>query len=324
MGLLIDGAWTDQWYDTQESKGAFERQPSQFQQWVRADGSTPFSPEPNRYHLYVSLACPWAHRTLIFRRLKGLEDVLSVSVVHPLMGEKGWEFREGPGCTTDPLYDTTHLHQLYTRADPRCTTRVTVPILWDKQTHTLVNNESANIIRMLNTEFNALTDVPDDYFPPHLREAIDAINARVYHGLNNGVYRAGFATTQATYDQAVHLVFETLDHLESLLKQKRYLTGDQITEADWRLFPTLIRFDAVYHGHFKCNRRLLREYTHLWNYTLELAQVPGIEETINLDHIVAHYYGSHPTINPSGIVPIGSDLKTGQRHNRADLFSESS
>ena len=308
MGLLISGQWHDKWYETEATGGSFERGASSFREWVRRDGITRFSPKPGRYHLYVSLACPWAHRTLLLRSLKGLEDVIPVSVVHPHMGAFGWEFRAGSGSTGEPLYGLQFLHQLYTKADPHFTGRVTVPILWDTEHETIVNNESSEIVRMLNCEWSDFTQGTTDYYPPQLREAIDAANELVYHGLNNGVYQAGFATTQEAYNEAVSLVCSTLDTLEATLSRSPFLTGSSITEADWRLFPTLVRFDAVYHGHFKCNRRKLIEYPSLCRYTRTLAQIPGVLSTLNMDHITAHYYGSHPTINPTAIVPIGPDL----------------
>jgi len=311
MGLLIDGQWHNKWYDTKATMGRFVRQDSAFRNWITADGSPGpcgrggFKAEPGRYHLYVSLACPWAHRTLIFRALKGLEEAISVSVVHWLMGENGWEFKEGPGCTADSLFGARYLHEIYTKADPSYSGRVTVPVLWDKQSGTIVSNESSEIVRMFNSAFNPVGATPDDYYPLQLRADIDRINERVYSTVNNGVYRAGFATSQAAYAEAYEALFETLDWLESMLAAQRYLLGGETTEADWRLFTTLLRFDPVYHGHFKCNRNRLIDLPNLWDYTRDLYQKPGIAETVNLKHIKRHYYESHITINPTGIVPAG-------------------
>lgn len=303
MGLLRDGVWHDEWYDTKATGGRFVRQDSQFRRWVTPDGSSGFPPEPGRYHLYVSLACPWAHRTLIFRRLKGLEDAVTVSVVEPLMLENGWEFAPGG----DPVNGAEHLWQVYVKAEPRYTGRVTVPVLWDRETGTIVNNESADIIRMFNHGFGALARGPD-FYPQALRPEIDAINAFVYERVNNGVYRAGFATTQDAYDEAFDALFGALDELEARLSGQPYLVGDVLTEADWRLFTTLIRFDPVYVGHFKCNRRRIADYPELWDHTRHLYQMPGVAETVNFDHIKRHYYGSHRTINPTGIVPKGPEM----------------
>jgi len=300
MGLLIDGIWHDQWYDTKSTGGRFQRQDSAFRAWVSADGTTPHPAEAGRYHLYVSLACPWAHRTLIMRALKGLTDTIPVSVVEPLMLENGWELAEG----ADPIHGARFLHQVYTAAKPDYTGRVTVPVLWDRVTGTIVSNESAEIIRMFNSGFGDLASGPD-FYPESLRPEIDTINDWVYDTLNNGVYKAGFATTQAAYEEAVAPLFETLDALDSRLGRSRYLVGDTLTEADWRTFTTLIRFDAVYHGHFKCNLKRIADYPNLSGYVRELYQVPGVSGTVNLDHIKTHYYGSHRTINPSGIVPAG-------------------
>ena len=319
MGLLVEGQWQDKWYDTRKSGGRFQRQDSAFRSWVTADGSSGFKAEPGRYHLYVSLACPWAHRTLIVRALKRLEDAISVSVVHWHMGENGWEFREGPGATGDALHGARYLHEIYTRAKPDYTGRVTVPVLWDKQTGTIVNNESSEIIRMLNREFDAWAKPMPDLYPEDLRAEIDAINETVYATVNNGVYRAGFATTQEAYEEAVDTLFDSLDDLEERLSRRRYLAGDRITEADWRLFTTLVRFDPVYVGHFKCNKRRLADYPNLWAYTRELYQVPGVAETVDLHHIKHHYYGSHKTINPTGIVPKGPEIDFSAPHDRARM-----
>jgi putative glutathione S-transferase len=323
MGLLVDGVWHDQWYDTKKSKGRFIRSEAQFRNWVTADGAAGptgeagFKAEPGRYHLYVSLACPWAHRTLILRSLKQLEDVISVSVVDWLMREEGWVFNpDRPGATDDPINGATHMHQIYTSADPTYSGRVTVPVLWDKQRKTIVSNESSEIIRMLTTAFDAFTDVALDTYPEALRSQIDEINAIVYETVNNGVYRSGFATTQDAYEEAVTALFKSLDMLEDRLSNQPYLAGDTLTEADWRLFTTLVRFDAVYVGHFKCNIRRIADYPNLWNYTRALYQMPGIAETVNMDHIKSHYYGSHDTINPTLVIPVGPDIDFDAPHDR--------
>ena len=314
MGLLVDGEWHDQWYDTAKSAGRFQRQDSAFRNWVTADGSPGpsgeggFEAEPGRYHLYVSLACPWAHRALIFRALKGLEAMIDVSVVHWLMLDQGWTFAEGPGVVPDQIGGARYLHQVYTRADPRYTGRVTVPVLWDKRRGTIVNNESSEIIRMFNSAFDGVGAKPGDYYPQTLRDEIDALNERIYGTVNNGVYKAGFATTQEAYEEAVGPLFETLDWLEERLDGRRFLTGDAVTEADWRLFTTLIRFDAVYVGHFKCNIRRIADYSRLSAYLQRLLAVEGVAATIDFGHIKRHYYESHRTINPTGIVPVGPDL----------------
>lgn len=321
MGLLIDGDWHDQWYDTEKSGGRFERSESAFRSWVTASGASGFKAESGRYHLYVSLACPWAHRTLIFRKLKKLERHISLSVVDWLMGEKGWVFSDRLGAIPDSVSHAQFLHQVYTRAKPDYSGRVTVPVLWDKQQGTIVNNESSEIIRMLNSAFNALPDVDAslDFYPELLCAHIDRVNATVYDNVNNGVYKAGFATSQHAYDDAVRALFETLDDLEWRLSKQRYLVGDRLTEADWRLFTTLVRFDAVYVGHFKCNVRRLVDYPNLWNHTRELYQIPGVAETVNMAHIKGHYYESHRTINPSGIVPMGPAIDFTAPHDRARL-----
>jgi putative glutathione S-transferase len=308
MGLLVDGVWQDKWYDTKSSGGRFKRQDSSFRNWITADGSSGFPAEAGRYRLYVSLACPWAHRTLIFRKLKGLEKMIPVTVVHWHMGSQGWEFREEDGADAEPNYGFQRLYELYQKADPNYTGRVTVPVLWDEKAETIVSNESAEIIRMLNSAFDGIGAKPGDYYPEALREEIDAINAKVYSKVNNGVYKAGFATTQEAYEEAVTDLFEALDKLEERLSGQRYLAGDRITEADWRLFTTLVRFDPVYVGHFKCNIRRLVDYPNLWAYTRELYQQPGIAETVNLEHIKKHYYVSHKSINPTGVVPKGPDI----------------
>jgi len=319
MGMLLDGQWADRWYDTAASGGSFVRADSAFRDRITADGASGFLAAAGRYHLYVSYACPWAHRVLIMRSLMKLEEVLPTSVVHPLMLENGWEFGSYSGSTNDPVGGASYLHEVYTRARSDYTGRVTVPIVWDKESGTIVNNESAEIIRMLNSEFGALTDVEQDFYPEPLRADIDEINAVVYEGLNNGVYRTGFATTQQAYEAAVADVFHTLDRLERRLEANRYLVGSQITEADWRLFTTLVRFDPVYHGHFKCNRRKLIEYPNLWAYTRELFQVPGVAQTVHFNHITEHYYGSHRMINPTGVVPVGPSQDFEEPHGRDGL-----
>ncbi|WP_395018271.1 glutathione S-transferase family protein [Dongia sp.] len=314
MGLLVDGVWQDKWYDTDSQKGRFVRAESRFRNWVTADGSPGpsgeggFKAEAGRYHLYVSYACPWAHRTLIFRALKGLESMISLSVVNWHMGERGWTFNPGPGVIPDPIHQAKALADVYVAADPKFSGRVTVPVLWDKQRGTIVNNESSEIIRMLNSAFDGLGAKPGDYYPPDLRAEIDGLNARIYDTVNNGVYKAGFATRQAAYEEALHPLFETLDWLEARLTSCRYLCSDRVTEADWRLFTTLLRFDPVYVGHFKCNIRRIADYRQLSRYLVDLLGFPGVRGTVHLDHIKHHYYGSHRTINPTGIVPVGPEL----------------
>ena len=326
MGLVVEGVWHTDWYDTKSSNGKFVRKESQFRNWVSADGEAGatgkggFKAEPGRYHLYVSLACPWAHRTLIVRTLKGLEQMISVSIVNALMGDEGWTFEPGSGVVPDDVNQTKRVHELYTLAMPGYTGRVTVPILWDKQQNTIVSNESADIIRMLNSAFDELGATAGDFYPADKRPQIDDINELVYHNINNGVYRAGFATTQAAYDEAVTDVFKVLDQLEQILTSQRYLVGAGLTEADWRLFTTLVRFDAVYVGHFKCNLKRIVDYPALSNYLRDLYQHPGIAETVAIDYIKAHYYGSHETINPTRIIPKGPKLDLEQPHNRASLF----
>lgn len=327
MGRLAQGRWLDEWYDTKSTGGEFVRQDSVFRNWVTADGAPGptggggFAAEPGRYHLYVSLACPWAHRTLIFRALKGLEEVISVSVVHPHMLANGWEFRDcdAPGFAVgDPLFGYDYLYQVYLRAKHDYSGRVTVPVLWDRQRDTIANNESADIIRMLNSAFDALASSDVDFYPAALREEIDALNARVYRCINNGVYRCGFATTQAAYEKAFAELFETLDWLDERLAKRRYLLGERITEADWRLFTTLLRFDPVYYGHFKTNLRRIRDYRQLSGYLRELYQVAGVAPTVNFRHIKQHYYYSHRTINPTGIVPLGPQLDLDAPHGRGE------
>ena len=325
MGLLVEGKWQNEWYDTKSSGGRFERKAPSFRNWVTKDGSagpsgiSGFKAEPNRYHLYVSLACPWAHRTIIYRKLKGLEGMISMSVVNAFMGDEGWTFAPGEGVVADPILNATNVHEIYTAAQADYTGRVTVPILWDKKNHTIVSNESPEIIRMFNSAFDDVGAIPGDFSPPELLAEIDELNEFIYPTINNGVYRAGFATAQEAYDEAVVEVFNALDTLEARLENRRYLTGKTITEADWRLFTTLVRFDAVYVGHFKCNLRRIVDYPNIWGYLRDLYQVPGIEETVAMDYIKAHYYGSHESINPTRIVPIGPDIDFNASHGREQL-----
>jgi len=314
MGLLVDGQWVDQWYDTKKTGGRFVRTQTQFRNWITADGSAGptgqagFKAEANRYHLYVSLACPWASRTLMIRTLKGLEDMISISVVHPLMLEHGWTFEEGEGVIGDPIFQARYLHQVYTAVKPDYTGRVTVPVLFDKKTKTIVNNESSEIIRMLNTTFDGLGAKSGNYVPDQWLEEIDVVNDFVYHRINNGVYKAGFATKQEVYEEEVTTLFAALDQMEERLAGQDYLVGNRLTEADIRLFTTLVRFDAVYFGHFKCNLKPLTAYPNLWAYTKRIYQLPGMAQTVNFDHIKRHYYGSHKTINPTGVIPLGPTL----------------
>ncbi|MBP2548842.1 putative glutathione S-transferase [Neorhizobium galegae] len=327
MGMLVDGVWQDVWYDTKSTGGKFQRSQSQFRNWVTADGSAGetgkagFKAEAGRYHLYVSLACPWAHRTLIFRRLKKLEALISVSVVHPLMLSKGWEFRpqDDEAATSDPLFGSDALFEVYLKADPHYSGRVTVPVLFDTVEQTIVSNESADIIRMMNSAFDGLTGSTDDFYPQPLRDEINALNAKVYDTVNNGVYKAGFATSQDAYENAVNALFAMLDELENRLSGQRYLVGNRLTEADIRLFTTLVRFDAVYVGHFKCNLSRIADYPNLSAYLRDLYQHDGVRETVNFSHIKRHYYGSHATINPTGIVPLGPVLDLDRPHGREAL-----
>ncbi|NNE52334.1 MAG: glutathione S-transferase family protein [Sulfitobacter sp.] len=323
MGLLVDGEWKDQWYDTKKTSGKFERSAAKFRNWITRDGNAGpsgeggFKAESGRYHLYVSYACPWAHRALIFRQLKNLTDHIGVSAVHPDMLGEGWTFEtDADGATGDRLYDLPFARDIYTKADPNFSGRVTVPILWDKDRETIVSNESSEIIRMFNDAFNDITGNTDDYWPKALRKAIAPINDRIYDTLNNGVYKSGFATTQEAYDEAVHPLFDTLDWIEGILSENRYLTGDKITEADWRLFTTLIRFDLVYHLHFKCNRKRIVDYPNIWAYTRELYQWPGVAGTVNFGHIVRHYHYSHDSINPHRIIPINPQPDFDAPHGR--------
>lgn len=319
MGLLVDGKWQDQWYDTKSSGGKFERQASKYRQQISADADAKYQPESGRYHLYVSLACPWAHRALIFRKLKGLEPHIDVSVVAPDMLENGWEFADFPGATGDKLYQSEFMHQIYTRDDPQVTTRVTIPLLWDKQTESIVNNESAEIIRIFNSQFDSLTGNTIDFYPEQLRGEIDQINEMVYHNVNNGVYKAGFATNQMAYEDGVIPLFETLEKLEQRLSKQRYLVGEQLTEADWRLFTTLVRFDPVYVGHFKCNIKRIADYPNLSGYLRELYQHDGVKQTVNMVHIKRHYYFSHTMINPTQVIPAGPVMDLEQPHGREHL-----
>ena len=323
MGQLVDGVWHDVWYDTKSTGGKFVRSTAKFRNWITADGAPGpsgeggFAAETGRYHLYVSYACPWAHRTLIFRQLKDLTDHITISAVHPDMLSDGWTFEtDNDGATGDTLYGLPFARDIYLKADPKISGRVTVPILWDKQRETIVSNESSEIIRMFNSAFNDLTGNTLDFWPKDHHAEIEEVNARIYDTVNNGVYKSGFATTQEAYDAAIVPLFDTLDWLEKRLLKNRYLMGDQVTEADWRLFPTLLRFDPVYHLHFKCNRRRIIDYPNLWAYTRELYQWPGIAETINFDHIVRHYHYSHESINPNRIIPINPVINWTEPHGR--------
>ena len=326
MGQLVEGVWQDVWYDTKSTGGAFKRTNASYRNWITSDGSPGpsgeggYKAESGRYHLYVSHACPWAHRTMIFRALKELTEHISVSVVHPDMLSEGWTFEtDDQGATGDTLFGLPFLRDIYTKDDPTVSTRVTVPVLWDKTHNRIVSNESSEIIRMFNSSFDQITGNRDDFWPASLREAIEPVNARIYSTLNNGVYKCGFATTQAAYDAAVRPLFDTLDWLEDRLSTHRYLMGSTLTEADWRLFTTLIRFDPVYHGHFKCNRARIVDYPNLWAYTLELYQWPGVAETVKMSHIVRHYHYSHESINPHRIVSIGPEIDYREPHGREDL-----
>ncbi len=318
MGMLVNGVWQDEPPDADTSGGRFERPPSQFRHWITADGASGFRAEPGRYHLCVAYVCPWAHRTLIWRTLKGLEGLIGVSITARAMGPQGWHFDTAEGASGEPILGAQYLHQVYTAADPHFTGRVTVPVLWDKQRRTVVSNESSEIIRMFNTAFDGCGANDLDLYPEPLRAEIDALNERIYRCVNNGVYRCGFATSQHAYEDAFDALFETLDFLEARLARQRYLVGDRLTEADWRLFPTLLRFDLAYHGNFKCNARMLHEYPNLWAYTRELYQHPGITGTLDIDHIKRGYYGI-ARVNPTGIVPRGPDIDFEAPHDRARL-----
>jgi glutathionyl-hydroquinone reductase len=325
MGLLVDGEWHDVWYDTKASKGRFVRSESQFRNWVTRDGAPGpsgrggFRAEPDRYHLYVAFACPWAHRALIMRKLKGLEAMIRVSAVNSYMGAQGWTFDPGPESIPDSVNKVGKLYELYTLADSKYSGRSTIPILWDKHERTIVSNESAEIVRMFNSAFDGVGANRNDYYPADLRSEIDELNAFIYPNVNNGVYRAGFATTQEAYEEAATAVFAALDKLEAQLATRRYLTGSRLTEADIRLFTTLIRFDPVYHGHFKCNLKRIVDYPNLWGFLRDVYQTPGVAETVHIDFIKRHYYGSHANLNPSRIVPIGPDLNYQTPHGRERL-----
>lgn len=335
MGLLVDGNWQDKWYDTKSNNGKFIRSEAQFRNFITADGKPKkpngksFKAEKDRYHLYVSLACPWAHRVLIYRQLKKLQDFIPVSIVDYKMLENGWEFKADDNKLKDHLYNSAFLYQIYTRADPNYSGRVTVPILWDKKLQTIVSNESSEIIRMFNTAFDDLIfdnlvfdkhgTAKIDYYPLELRAEIDQLNQRIYSEINNGVYKTGFATSQSVYQENVSKLFKALDWLENILSTKRYLTGNQITEADWRLFPTLVRFDPVYVGHFKCNIKRIVDYPNLFGYVCDLYQQPKIAETVDMQHIKNHYYMSHPTVNPTGVVPVGPEINYALPHSRGKM-----
>ncbi len=325
MGLLIDGNWSTAWYDTAKTDGRFVRETASFRNWITPDGTAGptgeagFAAESGRYHLYVSHACPWAHRTIIFRHVKQLASHISVSVVHPLMLENGWSFDRDAHATGDHLLGKNYLHEVYTYGHPKASGRVTVPVLWDKYSQKIVSNESSEIIRMFNSAFNEITSNHDDYWPAALRRDIENVNQDIYDNINNGVYKAGFATSPAAYEDAVAALFAALDRMEARLHRQRYLLGAQITEADWRFFTTLVRFDPVYVGHFKCNIRRIADYPALHGYLCDLYQLPGIAETVVMDHIKQHYYQSHPTINPTGIVPTGPLLDYSAPHGRESL-----
>jgi len=317
VGHFIDGVWREGGFDVKESNGSFVRRDASFRSFVTADGSSGFKAEAGRYHLYVSAACPWAHRTLIVRALKGLAEVVTLSVVDPLMGPEGWRFSDGPGCIPDTVNGFEFMRQVYTAADPGYTGRVTVPVLWDRAHGTIVNNESSEIIRMFNHAFDAFGDAAVDFYPADVQDAIEDVNRLVYETVNNGVYRCGFAVTQAAYEDAFDALFETLDDLEALLSRQSYLVGERLTEADWRLFTTLVRFDSVYHGHFKCNKRRIVDYPNLWGYVRQLYQVPGVAGTVDMDHIKRHYHMSHTSINPTRVVPKGPEIDFTTPHARA-------
>jgi len=322
MGLLVDGKWQDKWYDTKSTGGKFKRTASQFRSWITSDGSPGptgeggFVAEPGRYHLYISYACPWAHRTMIFRTLKGLEEMITFSSVDWFMGDRGWTFKSDESVVKDPLFNFEYAYEIYTQADKNYTGRVTVPILWDKQNSTVVSNESSEIIRMFNSAFDGVGAKAGDYYPETLRDEIDQVNDRIYNTVNNGVYKCGFATTQAAYEEALHPSFESLDWVEKRLSTQRYLMGNKLTEADWRLFTTLVRFDPVYVSHFKCNICRIVDYPNIWEYVRELYQMPEISETVDFSHIKQHYYKSHETINPTRIVPVGPQVDFMAPHGR--------
>jgi glutathionyl-hydroquinone reductase len=323
MGYVKDGKWIDQWYDTKATNGRYIRKPSTFRNWITKDGNPGptgtggFIAEKDRYHLYISLACPWAHRALIYRAIKGLENIITISSVNALMKSKGWTFEEGLGVIPDKINNKKYLYEIYLQVDPLYEGRSTVPILWDKKKSTIVNNESADIIRMLNSSFDDVDALEGDYYPIKYRSKIDKMNDYIYNNINNGVYKSGFSTTQDAYDEAVTILFNGLDYLEDILSKNRYLLGNVITESDWRLVPTLFRFDSVYHGHFKCNKKKLSEYPNLSGYTRELYQFPGVKETVDIEYSKLHYYGSHETINPHGIIAHGPDVDFSLKHDRA-------
>ena len=325
MGLLVDGKWVDQWYDTKKSGGKFVRSVAQLRNWITADGSAGpsgeagFKAESGRYHLYISNACPWAHRTMIFRELKGLTDHISVDIVHPDMLENGWHFEHHQDAKGDSLFGSDFMHQIYTQSIPDYTGRVTVPVLWDKEQNKIVSNESSEIIRMFNSAFDGITGNSDDFWPTDMRDAIEDVNDPIYHNINNGVYKSGFATSQSAYDEAVQALFDQMEKVETRLADNRYLMGEKVTEADWRLFTTLVRFDCVYHLHFKCNRRRLIDYPNLWGYARELYQWPGVAKTLNFDHIIRHYHFSHDSINPHRIIPINPIIDWHEPHGRDHL-----
>ena len=324
MGRLENGKWIDQWHNTKETKGRYVRKPSIYRNWITKNGAAGpsgrdgFTAEKDRYHLYVSWACPWAHRTLIFRAIKGLEDIISISVVNAIMRSHGWTFDDGQGVIADSINNKKYLYEVYLKEDQNYSGRVTVPLLWDKKTSSIVNNESADIIRMFNSEFDDIGANPGNYYPEAKRTAIDDMNDYIYQNINNGVYRSGFATTQEAYNEAIETLFLGLDKLDNILSHQKYLIGDEITESDWRLLPTLLRFDSVYHGHFKCNKKKIKEYDNLFNYAKELYQYPGISDTYDDEYSKLHYYGSHETINPSGIVAAGPAFDFAQPHNRGN------
>ncbi len=323
MGLLQDGKWVDQWYDTESTGGRFVRKLPQFRSWITADGSAGpsgdagFKAEAGRYHLYVSLACPWAHRALIFRSLKGLEEIIPISVVHWYMADEGWTFQTGDGVKPDTVNGATLMHQVYTAAMPDYSGRVTVPVLWDKKTSSIVSNESPEIIRMFNSAFDEVGAKAGDFYPQDLHSEIDSLNERIYESVNNGVYKCGFATSQEAYEEAIVPLFDTLDWLDERLSSQRYLTGSTITEADWRLFTTLVRFDPVYVGHFKCNVKRIVDYANLSGYVRDLYQQPGVKDTVNMQHIKNHYYASHESINPSRVIPAGPAIDFMAAHDRS-------
>jgi len=323
MNMLVDGEWRTDAYQSTNGDGEFDRQETSFRDRVRDDPDARFQPEAGRYHLYVSLACPWAHRTLLVRALKGLEDAISVDVVDPYRGDDGWQFTpEKDGCTEDSLYGSDYLRELYVEADPDATGRVTVPVLWDTEEETIVNNESKEILRMLDTEFDAIAERDVDLYPDGYQEEVDRIIEDIYEPINNGVYRSGFADTQTAYDAAVHELFDALDHWNEVLEDQRYLAGDRLTEADICMFTTLVRFDEVYHTHFMCNHKLIREYDNLWPYLRDLYQTPGVAATVDMDHITEHYYTTHPDVSPKRIVPMGPDPDFEAAHDRDELPGE--